>query len=227
MLVKAPCSKPLLVGGNRARRDRLDRRSGKRPAEDMDDEDGVDHPACARERIEEEAERSDREAADDRAPLAEPGHDEAHQDALRDRKQRAEGGEREADRGRAPAIAVAGIEHPDALQHALGEIGEDEAEDERGDRRILRDHQESPDRVGLAEPEAAAVLLDRAIPAAGNRRARHRRATGPCRRRRAAGSSTRRGLPPRKGPAMKPTPSATPIRPKFWARLSGGLMSAM
>ena len=52
-------------------------------------------------------------------------------------------------------IAVAGVEHPDALQHPLGEIGEDEADDERGDRRILRDHEERADRVGLAEAEPA------------------------------------------------------------------------
>ena len=34
-------------------------------------------------------------------------------------------------------------------------------------------------------------------------------------------------IPPIAGPMMKPSPKAAPIRPKFWARLSGGEMSAI
>ena len=50
--------------------------------------------------------------------------------------------------------------------------------------------------------------------------------------RQAAATNGRRGpispsSPPISGPAMKPTPNAAPIRPKFCARFSGGLMSAM
>ena len=33
--------------------------------------------------------------------------------------------------------------------------------------------------------------------------------------------------PPISGPATNPTPKPAPIRPKFWARRSAGLMSAM
>src|SRR5690606_26687191 len=105
-----------------------------------------------------ESDGHDGEAGEGGATLAQPRDEVAGEAALDDRRHQADEGEGKAGLFRAPDVAVAGVEHPDAGIDLMGDAADEVADGEPEDEAVAAQLEEGADWVRAPQAEGAAVL---------------------------------------------------------------------